>query len=235
MQYSDIAGHNLTYILVIAGIFYIIGLTAVILRKSWKRALKIGYTQEQLWKIVKISASYALIPTIAVLVGFLTLAPILGIPLSWWRLSVIGNTAYELMATSTALTSAGVTEVSDASGDAFILVMYVIAVGVMGGMVIAPLLAKSIQQGTLKVHSKDRRWGALRSNTYMATILIVFIVPVLFHVSAALLTLITGGACMAMCRWCIRRLSFVWLSDFALTLSMLVAMASSVLWQHLLA
>jgi hypothetical protein len=233
MKYLDIAGHELTYLAVIIGIFYIIVLTVIIMRKSWKRALVIGYSKEQVWRIVKISASYSLIPAIAILVGFFTLVPILGIPLSWWRLSVIGNTSYEIMAANMAMNTVGVSDVFNASANEFILIMYVMAIGIMGGMVISLILAKSIQKGTFRLRNIDRRWSALGASSYMVTILIVFIIPICFSFSVSLLTFLTSAAMMIIMKCLIDRFNMAWLTEFALTISMLAAMISSVLWNRL--
>jgi hypothetical protein len=236
MKYFDLAGHGLVYAAVIVGIVYVAALAAITMRKSWKRALKIGFTAEQLKKVAKTSAVYTLIPAIAVLAGFFTLAPVLGIPLSWWRLSVIGNTAYELMAANVALNSAGVTQgrgiadIASAGGNAYVLTMYVMAIGIMGGMLFAPLLSKRIQKGTLRLIERDRRWSALRGSVYMATILLVFAVPIILGLSVALLAFAVGAASMAALKFVIRKTGAEWLGDFALTLSMLAGVLAPVLW-----
>jgi hypothetical protein len=234
MSYFDLAGHGLTYAAVIVGIVYVTGLAVLTMRRAWRRALKIGYTGKQLRKVVRISISYTLVPSIAVLAGLFALAPILGIPLSWWRLSVVGNTAYEITAANMALRTAGVTEAASADGSAFILIMYVMAIGIMGGMVIAPLIAKSIQKGALKLRAADRRWSALGGSVYIASIIMVFIIPFLFSISVALMTLLTSGAVMTALRRAIKKYHLAWLEDFALAASMLIAAATSLLWRRLL-
>jgi hypothetical protein len=49
MGYYDIAGHRLTCVVVVIGILYVLAFIAVSIRRSWKRALEIGFTREQLW------------------------------------------------------------------------------------------------------------------------------------------------------------------------------------------
>jgi hypothetical protein len=233
MSYFDLAGHGLTYATVIAGVLYIIALTFMTLRKSWKHALAIGYTREWLWRIVKSSVSYSIVPSLAVLVGFFTLAPLLGVPLSLWRLSVVGNTAYEIMTANMALGSAGVSEVAKASTREFILIIYVMAIGIMGGMVFSCLFAKKIHMGTYKTREKDRRWGALSNGIYIQTILLVFIIPIFFSFNAALLTFITSGGVALILNAVIRKSKIARLNDFSAALSMIIAMVSSVYWTRL--
>jgi hypothetical protein len=68
----------------------------------------------------------------------------------------------------------------------------------------------------------------------MASILMVFVIPVFFNLSVALLTLVTGAAAMAALRWIIQKFRLTWLEDFALVFSMLAAMLLSLLWHGLL-
>ncbi|MDR2665701.1 MAG: DUF5058 family protein [Oscillospiraceae bacterium] len=235
MNYIDASGHWITYVAAAAGIIYVAALTGVVMRKSWRRALKIGFTRQQLMKIVRISVPHTLVPAVAVLVGFFTLAPVLGIPLSWLRLSVIGNTTYEIMAANTALASAGVTDTGSASGREFILIMYVMALGIMGGLVIAPLLSRRIHRGIFKTRAADRRWSALNVSTYMMAIAAAFTVPVFFRFSVSLMTLLTGAAAALSLSALRRRFSVAWLDDLEYTIGVLIAMFSSILWTRLFA
>jgi hypothetical protein len=235
MTYDDASEHPFTYAAICAGVVFILGFALIVLFRALRQARKLGYTKAQLWRIARVSVSCALVPAVTVLIGFLLLAPMLGIPLSWWRLSIVGNTAYEIMAANMALNTTGAAEVGRhaASGSDFILVMYVMAVGIMGGIVLAPLLAKRIHRGVLKIRAKDWRWSALGGSTYLATILIVFTVPLLFSLSVALLTLITAAALMFFFRWLIKRFRITWLNGFAFTLSTFLAIALSPLWARL--
>jgi hypothetical protein len=234
MNYLEASGHRMTYVAAAACIIYILALTITVLRKSWRRGLEIGYTKQRLWKIVKLSVAHAIVPAVTVLAGFFTLAPILGIPLSWLRLSVVGNTAYEIMATNSALTSAGVSDVGRAGAKEFTLIIYVMALGIMGGMVLSAILSRRIQRGIFKARQADRRWGALRVGTYMTTLTVAYTVPIFFNMSVALLTLLTGGAATLVLSWLRRKLGIRWLEDISFTLSVLVAMVSSLFWTRLL-
>jgi hypothetical protein len=234
MSYLDAAGHWITYFTVVAGIVYIVALSVVIMRKSWRRALAIGYTRRQLMRIVKISIPHTLVPAAAVLVGFFTLAPLLGIPLSWWRLSVIGNTTYEIIAANTAFATAGVADVNAATSREYVLIIYVMAIGIMGGMVISTILSRRIHRGIFKIRTADRGWSVLSVGVYMTAIAMVYTVPVFFHLSVSLLTLLTGVAATLAFAALKRSHRAVWLNEFSFTISVITAMLSSVLWERLL-
>jgi hypothetical protein len=233
MGYYDIAGHRLTYAVVVVGILYVLAFIAVSMRRSWKRALEIGFTQERLWGIVKSSVSCALVPSTAGLAGFFTLAPLLGIPLSWWRLSIVGSTAYEIMAAEMALNTAGV-ELSSAGAGEYILVMYVMAIGIIGGMVMLPLFAERIHQGTIRLKQKDVRWGALGNSVFMLAVALVFVIPMIMGGGVRLLTLLTSAAVTLLLAALSRRFNLRALNDFILAIAMIFAMTSSIFWDSLL-
>ena len=232
MGYYDIAGHWLTYTVVVIGILYVLGFVVVSMRQAWKRALAIGFTRKQLWGIVKSSVSCAFVPSITGLAGFFTLAPLLGIPLSWWRLSIVGSTTYEIMAAEMALNTAGV-ELSRASAGEYILVMYVMAIGIIGGMVMLPLFAERIHQGTLRLKQRDARWGPLGNSVFMLAVALVFVIPMILGGGTRLLTLLTSAAVTLILVLLCRRFRIAVLNDFILAISMIAAMASSVFWNSL--
>ncbi|MDR0350680.1 MAG: DUF5058 family protein [Coriobacteriales bacterium] len=235
MSYEELAEHPLTYASVGVGVLFVLGFALIVLLRALRHARRLGYTNERLWRVAQVSVSSALLPAIAVLLGFLLLAPMLGIPLSWWRLSIVGNTAYEIMAANMALNTAGAmgTAREAASGSDFILVMYVMTIGIMGGIVLAPLLAKRIHRGALKTREKDWRWSALSGSTYVATILIVFTVPLIFSFSDTLITFVLAALFMALCRWLTKRFNLEWLNGFAFTISAFAAIVLSVLYERL--
>jgi hypothetical protein len=232
VSYFDAAGHRLVYLLVVVGILYIAGLTVLTLRKALARAAKIGYAKNRMNKVIGIAVSHSLVPAVAVLIGFFTLAPLLGIPLSWWRLSIIGNTAYEIMAADLAVKVAGAPGVSGATINEFVLIIYIMAIGIMGSLLLASVLSKRILQGTLRTNTRDRRWSALSGNFYVTTIIVVFAVPLLLSSRAALFTFAAGVAATGGLNLISRKCKCGWLSDFSFALGMLAAMSSSVFWTH---
>jgi hypothetical protein len=233
MTYLELASHRLVYIAIAIGICYVLGFTVFCLQKAWKRAVAIGFTRKRLFGIVKTAALFAVVPSIAILVGFFSLASWLGIPLAWWRLSVVGSVTYEIMAADMAMKTSGIVALAEAGAKDFILVMFVMTIGIMGGMVVNPIGAKSVHMGTVKLKQRDKYWGSLANSTYMLTIIIVFAVPVLLGGPVQLFTLLTGMLVTGLLFFVIKKTRALWLNDFLLVISMVVAMVSSVLWAAL--
>ena len=98
MGYFDVANSPLLYVLVTAGVLYIMGLSAVFLRKSWRRCLELGISKEKLSAVARSSAVFTIVPSVSIVIGLFTLSTVLGIPWPWYRLSVVGSVSYELMA-----------------------------------------------------------------------------------------------------------------------------------------
>jgi hypothetical protein len=237
MSFYDAAGHGLIYLLVSIGILFVVGLSVISMWKSWKRGLQKGFSRAKLMTVVKASVAASIIPALAIVIGFFSLATMLGIPWPWWRLSVVGSVTYETMAADMALQAGGV-DVNTATVKDFVVVMYVMSIGIIGGLCVAPFISKPIQMGAMKIKTGDKRWGALGASVFFLVILIVFVVPMFLDYSKTglvrLLCLVTSAGITIMLNVIIKKTKADWLKSFVLALSMLIAMASAVLWTALL-
>lgn len=80
-----------------------------IYEKAWKHALELGLRPEQIKKGLTTGITISIMPTLPVLLVLLSLMPLLGVPLPWLRLSIIGSAYYETYAATTALECVGET------------------------------------------------------------------------------------------------------------------------------
>ncbi|GHV49681.1 hypothetical protein AGMMS49579_02280 [Spirochaetia bacterium] len=240
MGFYDAANHWLIYLMVIIGILYVAGLAVVSMRKSWKRALAKGYSREKLMTVVKASVSATIVPSLAIVIGLFSLVALLGIPWPWWRLSVVGAVMYETMAADSAIKAVGLSlgQLSEATAQDFVLVMFVMSIGIMFGICVSPFISKKIQAGTMNLKSGDKRWGALGGSIFILVIIVVFVTPMLLDYSKTgivrLLTICTSVAITIALGAAAKQEKLSWLKSFILAISMILAMASSVLWTGLL-
>ena len=149
MNYFDVANSRLLYILVGIGLLYISGLVLVFMRKAWRRALELGISQKTILEVVKSSAVFTVIPSISVIIGLFSLSTVLGVPWSWFRLSVVGAVSYELTAAemvSDALgfQSAGAMAAAN-NYEVFGAIMFVTSICILAGMITNIFCAKKIQ------------------------------------------------------------------------------------------
>lgn len=94
--YVDLSGSTLLYALVIAGLVFVAVLCVIFYRKTYKRALELGITKDTLSRINKNTISLTIVPSISIVTGLFTLSTVIGIPWSWFRLSVVGSVTYDL-------------------------------------------------------------------------------------------------------------------------------------------
>ena len=233
MSFYDVAESPLLYGLVIIAILFVLGFAGIFLKRSWSRALEIGITKDDLHNVVKSSLSFSLVPSIAIVIGFFSLAAMLGVPWPWYRLSVIGSVTYEIMAANMALAASGV-DLATASAENFALIMYVMSICILGGLVAAIFFAKKIQTGAIKMKNKDVRWGSVGTSSFLLSIMVVFMVPMILAGGVSLLTWLTSACVAIVLAIIIKKFNVHWLSNFVLALSLLISMASSVLWTNLL-
>jgi hypothetical protein len=239
MSFFDVANHWLLYLMVIIGIVFVAGFSLVSMRKSWKRAVVKGWSKEKLTSLVKMTVSTTIVPSISIVIGVFSLVPLLGAPWPWWRLSVVGSLAYETMAADMTIKAVGLdfTRLGEATAQDFVLVMFVMSIGIMGGMCVSPFVTKPIHMGSMKMKAGDKRWAALGGSVFFMVILSVFVVPIFlnFTITGAIqfLTFATSVAItLGLNRIAVGKLAS--LRSFILAISLILAMASSVLWHALL-
>ena len=107
MLYTNIANRPWMFVWVSITIVLVLAQCIIYMRKAWKRALALGLKREQIRKGLTTGISVSIIPTIPVLIVFLSLMPLLGVPLPWLRLSVIGSAMYESAAAAIGIKSVG--------------------------------------------------------------------------------------------------------------------------------
>lgn len=98
MTFNEIMNSPVLYGLVIAGIIYILVFCLITFRKAYKHGGEIGISKEKLKTAITSSAIYSVVPSVSIVIGLFSLAAVLGVPWSWFRLSVVGAVTYELMA-----------------------------------------------------------------------------------------------------------------------------------------
>ncbi len=218
----------------LVGIF-VISQSVFFLVKAVARARELGIRMETVRKTVFSSAVFAVLPSISILLGLITLSYALGLPLPWIRLSVLGAVTYELPAATAAMQSLGASIAEPvADTQVFSAVAWVMTLGCIAPLIIIPLFLRKIQGGVLSIQKKDNRWGQIFMSALFIGMISAFlgmgisggILPVMVLLSSALIMGLCG-LLVIVCKW-------KWLENFALPLSMLGAMALAVWYAQLL-
>ena len=100
---------NSAFMYIIGGIVgvFVIAQSLFFLIRALRRSKELGISSSVLKKTVASSAVFAILPSVSILLGLITLASALGLPLPWIRLSVLGAVTYELPAATAALNAVG--------------------------------------------------------------------------------------------------------------------------------
>ncbi|MBS4785903.1 MAG: DUF5058 family protein [Clostridiales bacterium] len=239
MTFTSIMNSIPLYALVIAGLLFVFALCVVTLRQARQRALELGLSKEDIMGVIRSSALFSIVPSLSIVVGLFSLQAMLGVPWSWFRLSVIGSVSYELVAADMAATGAGyeslaaLVEANDPSVAGS--VMLAMSLGIIGGVVGCLFLGKGIQTGMASFREKSGAWGALVMSCFVMALMAVF-APArsLFMGTVATLTLLTSALITVAHRWIIKKYKVKWLNNFIMADALILGMASAVFWNYLL-
>ena len=230
MTFNEIMNSPLLYGLVGLGIAYIILFCLITLKKAYKHALELGITREKLKLVITSSAIYSVVPSISIVIGLFSLASVLGVPWSWFRLSVVGS---DMVATGTGYESVAAL---NAAGDASVVgtVMFVMSICIMGGLIAILLFGKLIQMGLTKARSKHGELGALITGVLSLAIIEAFLPMQLMKGKVHLAVVFTSCIIVLIHLQIIKRFKCLWLRNFVMANTLLLGMASSLVWIRIL-
>ncbi len=223
------------YVVVGVVIAFVLLQSVVFFIKAWRRGKELGMDMKALKKSVGASALFTIAPAFAILLGVIALSNALGFPLPWLRLSVIGSLTYEATAAAAAATAVG-SSLSEHITDPkiFAAIAWVMALGIVPGLVLVPLFGKKIEKGISNIKSKDSKWGKIFLSGLFLGMISAFLglvfarvhegltgwIPVFVMFASALLMMVCG---------LVRKLfNAKWIEDYALPISLLGGMALSI-------
>lgn len=222
------------YIVVAIALALVAAQAIVFLRRAVIRAKELGM-QDKIKSTIVSSALFTIVPAISILLGVIVLSKFLGLPLPWFRLSILGSLTYEQLAATTAAQAIGL-DISQTVTDpsAFATIAWVMTLGILPGVVIILFGLKKIQQGVLNIKSKDSKWGAIFMSALFIGMISSFLGGVFGSVSQGLtgwipvFVFLCSAAVMLLCAGLMKLLKWSWLENYALPLSMIAAMALAI-------
>lgn len=234
MSYFDVAGSKFLFVCVGIGLLIVAVAALYYLRVCYKHALSRGIKKETMMSVIKSSVTFSIIPSFAIVAGLITLATIIGLAYSWFRLSVIGSVTYEVMAANMALTALNI-DPGSAGGEVFGLVMFVMCLGITAGMVFGLFLPEKVHMKSTALKQSDRKWGSVVGTVFMTSLLLVMIIPMFFSGIVSLLTFVTSMVITIGMTALAKKTGKKWIANFTLAFSLIISMAASLLWTNLFA
>lgn len=206
----------------------------VFFKKAWKRSLELNIPEEKLKKIVKQTIIFTIAPAIAVGIGMITLAPMLGVPLPWLRLSVVGALPYELSAASAASDALNVSLGAGLTAKQFSTIAWTMTVGIITGIILIPLFCKKTVSGYSNIGNKDKKWSEHLSNAIFYGLIATFVGKGLSGVTQSsagriqALVLVASAVVMAICGLLRGKFKWKWINDYAIPICMVISMALAI-------
>ncbi len=230
---------NSAFLYTIVGVILCLVLAQAVffLVRAWRRARHLGMEKKTLWKVVRTSAIFTVVPAISILIGVIALSRKLGLPLPWLRLSVIGAITYETPAAQAAAQAVG-TSIDDVAtmltASQYTAIAWVMTLGIMAGVLLTPILCKGILGGVDKFKQRDKAWGEILMSALFMGMISAFLGMIFGKVNEGLagwipvFVMLCSAAIMLLCAFFVKILHWKWMEDYALPISMVGAMALAI-------
>lgn len=234
--------NSLSIYLVVGGILLFVTLLCFIfIVKSYRAGIKLGMEGQVLRKAIFSSATFTVLPSVSILLGVIALSGSLGVPVSWLRLSVIGNLQYEATVASVAAESMGTTlDAAKLTMDHLVTIMSVMTVGIIWGCLLSIFTLK-LYSNKLSSRPKLQDASGIKkqgfANWAMAAMFIGLCATFLGSYVGKLFvykdyipvcTAIISALCMGLFQYLIKNKGYAKLESFSLAVSMLVGMACAI-------
>ncbi|QUH30473.1 DUF5058 family protein [Vallitalea guaymasensis] len=235
-DYMEIANSNIIFILAAVLILFVLIQCVVFLVISWKRGIAIGMSKEKMMSAVKSSAIFSIVPSIPIIISLIAIAPVLGIPFSWMRLSIVGSAPYELISADIGAKSMGVAKLGAEGYTSLVFgnSMWIMSIGIIWGLLFCIIGLKWYQNKMKNIQKKDSNWLAILINALFFGMLSVFIGPPIVEGGVALLVLLSSGIIMTLLTFIGNKFKLDWINNFSLAVSMLCGMILAVVYTGIL-
>ena len=225
----------LIYAVAAVVVVFVFSQSVFFLVRAWRQAKKMGMDQAKLRRIATSSVVFTIAPAIAILLGVITLSNALGLPTPWMRLSILGSITYELPAAEMAATATGASmsaRITDPR--VYTTILWVMTLGIIPSLFLAPFFMKKIQSGVVKVGAKDKKWGEIFMTALFLGMISAFLGMIFSRTGEGIMgwipvfVMLCSAVLMAVLGIIYKKGKVAWLENYALPLSMLSAMALSI-------
>lgn len=232
MNYLTIAGSPILYVVVGFLLLLITVQATVYIIFAIKRAKLLNMDLSKIRKAAITAAITSIVPSIAIVIALYTLVPVLGIPIAWGRLSVIGSLSYELLASQIGASAYGVTLGGSGYNDqAFLTSVITMTAGSIVTVSLAIFGFKAYKNKLNQRLDKSKDNGFRK---YLVTAIIIsmycrFLAEPVVEGGISLITMLVSAFVMTLLGLCIKYFKWNWMKDFAISFSMIIAMIIAVI------
>ena len=251
MELMDKLNSPFMYMLCGGIIAFIAAVCVIFIVRAYRTGIAMGMEKEKLNRVIISSASFTVLPALAILLGVIALSGSLGVPWPWLRLSVIGALHYETQVASAAAEATGMSSLSAAemTAGSFSTICLLMSVCIIWGPLLCVILNKKYsgrlnatdEKGEKKDNIFARGFGDLAITAMFIGLVSAYIGSYiggivsgngLFTFSGNWLPLavaIVAAIAMAGFLWLREKKDMVWVESFSVCGSMLIAMAAAII------
>lgn len=251
------------YLIVGVVIAFVAVLCVIYMLRAYRAGEKLGIDRVRMKRAVSASATFAVLPSVGILIGVIALSGSLGIPLPWLRLSVIGALHYETQVAEVAAESTGISlSASQMTEKAFVTIALMMGFCICWGMVFSIIFTKkyadrliikdgdkpvemtSAKENDASENEKKKKkfsiseFGDTAMNAMFIGLVSAYIGSYIGDIRAdsnwiPLAVAAVGALAMAGFTWLKEKKKADWVDNFSVAGSMIIAMASAILFNGL--
>ena len=243
---SSSAFLNVYWVYILVGIvfFYVLLQSVFFLVKSYKKAKTMQFSDADLRKTIVSSMVFSIAPSFAILIGLVILSSVFGSMIAGMRLATLGAFTYELPAATNVIKEVYNKEFSDfLSQDIVVTALWVMTLGCIPPLFIVPLFLKKMNLKMKDMKKADNKWNPIMMDALFIGMISAFVGYVVApktpegldpYISVvAILTFVSSGALITIFGIMLNKLKWDWLKNYALPLSMIIAMALAILYTEM--
>lgn len=240
MDYFSQANSTPLYLMVGVVLLFVVVSCVLFIRKSYLAGLRMGMDRKVLRTTITASALFTVLPSVSILLGVMALSGSLGVPSSWLRLSVVGNLSYEAIAAEAASQAMGssLKDAASLTASNLVTIILVMTTGISWGIIATIFFGKSYSRKSTQMLNKSKKSdGKSFADWAMVAMFIGFCgtfvgsyvaEAVVFKHFLPILTALIAGVVMKGCEYLVKEKKIMWMENFSLSLSMLIAMGAAV-------
>lgn len=199
-NYLQVANSLPIWLLAAACVGAVLTQAVLYVRMALKNAKPLGIDKKECVSAVRSGAIAAIGPSIANALSTLSLVAIVGAPIAWIRLSMIGNAATESGAASIGAMAAGSSlGATDFAMQAMSVVWFTMAINGCGWLLMTVLFNHRMEKVRDKVSGGDKAWLAIFQATSMIGIISYSLTSYTVQIDAPMLAAVVGcAACVGL-------------------------------------
>lgn len=238
MNVRDIVNGKPLFLMVVCGLLIVVVFILASLRIAIKRAKELGFSSEEINKVIKSSAVFSIVPSISIDIGLASLSTVVGTPWAWFRLSVIGALMYELTAAGMVTSASGYENMSEFINGADInlvpAIFMVMSISIIFAATINIFLGKSYHKGVTKFKSRSGVKGSLIISYFTLAMVMVLSLAQLFKGVVSISVFITSYLVSITLLKLSAKYNISWMKEFVLAFALIISMSLSIAFEGIL-